>query len=105
MILNDLQQPLAEALQRMLERPESMHPFVVVNVVGTDHFVQFCGALERRLRFECPPLDTVAHFDFRGETLSYVAAEFARRFLRQKLDLPPDTELLINENPSPELAS
>jgi hypothetical protein len=118
MLLKDLQQPLSEALQRMLERPAIMQPFVVVDVVGSEDFVQFMETEDHLLQFECPPHGTMVQFGCSNKgactcipgctiplCLSIRTAAFAAQYLREQFELPPETELLIDENPSPELAS
>lgn len=99
MIINELQKPLTDALRRMIERPEMLRPFVVVDVVEKETFVQFCGSAERPFRFEFPEGDMA--FMFSPETPPEAAAVFAVHFLTRNLSLDPGLEVRIDENPDP----
>jgi len=103
MLIRELQQPLTAALQRMIERPEALRPFVVVNVLQQDTFVQFCGSSERLIRFEFVEGDMAILF--KPGTPAEVAAAFALSFLTQNLSLDPGLEVRIDENPDPTRAN
>jgi hypothetical protein len=105
MTIKDLHKPLSEAIQRMIERPKGLHPFVVVNVSGTEQFVQFCGSMEEPLRFECPALDLYAQFSRGIAYIDEVSAAFAIQFMVANLGLPQGTEVEIDENPPLNMAS
>jgi hypothetical protein len=51
---------ISHALECLLKCPEIFRPFVVVEVIGADRFVQFAGSSERGLLFDVPALGIVA---------------------------------------------
>lgn len=51
---------ICEALRNLLECPEARRPFVIVQDVATNRFVQFAGSLERGLLFDVPACGIVA---------------------------------------------
>jgi hypothetical protein len=112
MKLKDLQGPLEDAIERMLERPDCLQPFVVVETIPKMMFVQFVGSMERPLRFECPPMGFAGEFCLQGEKspvkideLPCMAAAYAVSFMLRYLGLEEDTEVSLEENPSPKMAS
>jgi hypothetical protein len=58
--LADARGPIVSALRQLLDCPEVFRPFVIIQDVSTDLFVQFAGSTERGLLFDVPTRDIVA---------------------------------------------
>jgi hypothetical protein len=59
-LLSEAEEPIRQALERLLEKEEDRHPFVVIEKVGNpDIFVQFAGSRKRELVFDVPRLRIV----------------------------------------------
>ncbi len=72
-VLEKAKPVLEAALEAMLRRPEALGPFVILQAVGSESFVQWCptpssadelrgprcGSDKRPLRFEAPAIDVV----------------------------------------------
>ena len=58
-VLEKAKPVLEAALETMLRRPEALGPFVILQAVGSEAFVQWCGSDARPLRFEAPAIDVV----------------------------------------------
>lgn len=53
----ELREPLTAALRRLIAKEDELHPFVVAEERdGPRSFVQFAGARDRPLVYDCPPL-------------------------------------------------
>lgn len=54
-LLSEAEEPIRQALERLVEKDEGLHPFVIVDKVGRpDVFVQFAGSRSRALVFDVP---------------------------------------------------
>lgn len=88
--LKDVELVLRSSLQSMLATPESQRPFVVVQDMVTERFVQFCGSLERGVMFDVPALGIVAEPCTVSE-----GVQRALDTLRGPLALPDEAELVV----------
>lgn len=60
--LSELEAPLTEALRRLISKDGDLHPFVIVETVPKSQvFVQFAGARDKPLCYDCPPLGVFNH--------------------------------------------
>lgn len=89
--LGEVEPLLRAALESMLATPESQHPFVLVEDVVTERFVQFCGSLERGILLDVPALGIVA------DPCRHVAEGVQRALyaLRGPLALPDEAKLVV----------
>ena len=56
-LLSEAETPIRQALERLLEKDKSTHPFVVVNKVGRpDVVIQFAGSRQQPICFNVPLL-------------------------------------------------
>lgn len=59
--LGDSEWSISKAVERLLEKDEGIHPFVVIHQAGNETvFVQFAGSKQRRLIFDVPREGIVA---------------------------------------------
>jgi|SRR5580692_2788162 hypothetical protein len=91
--LADAAPHIIEALERLMAKERSQMPFVVVSDRVTGRFVQFAGSKGERLLFDVPARGVSFRTD---ETFDAVAA-LACATMRVNFNLPPQTELLIEE--------
>lgn len=89
--LREVEPLIRASLESMLATPESQRPFVVVQDIVTERFVQFCGSPERGVLFDVPALGIIA------EPCRHVAdgVERALATLRGPFALPEDAQLVV----------
>jgi hypothetical protein len=100
MKLSEAAEQIDAAIERMLQRPKSSLPFVIVEDTVTGKFVQFCGSAAESLKFDCPALGINSVEVDR----SVSAASSALCALRQQ-GLPDFAELKIVESGCSEVFS
>lgn len=92
-IFSGLREPLTAALRRLIEKDDDLHPFVIVKPASTEGvFVQFAGAKNRPLCYDCPPLGV-----FNDRCMLDVAVDRGIEGLRTQ-GVQPDSDLRIIES-------
>jgi hypothetical protein len=89
----ELGDPLTAALHRLIEKDDDRHPFVIVETVPKSAvFVQFCGARDAPLCYDCPPLGV-----FNDRCVLHIAVDRGIEGLRTQ-GVQPDDGLQIIES-------
>jgi hypothetical protein len=92
-LLSEAEEPIRQALERLLEKEEDRHPFVVIEKVGRpDIFVQFAGSRKRELVFDVPRLRIVLE-----KTTPELGARRAVTTLATPFGIRPDERVLVRE--------
>ena len=89
--LSEVEPAIRSALESMIATPEALRPFVLVEDVVTERFVQFYGSIERGIFLDVPALSP------KGERCRDVADGAARAIatLRGPLGLPDNAQLIV----------
>jgi len=92
-LLSEAEEPIRQALERLLEKDDELHPCVVVDKVGRPSiFVQFAGGRERPLIFDVPLL----RITFEEVTPEVGAARAVEELAA--LGVGPDERVVVHEN-------
>lgn len=107
LVLGNVAPAITAALERMLGRPRSARPFVIVAVLCEkcgaadcvhSRFVQFCGSSDEPLKIDCPRLGLFARY----VALDAAAAEACLLF--RSLGVHEDAALIIGDEVGPTTA-
>jgi len=92
--LHSAHQQIFFALTRLLSKPRSQRPFVIITDQVTGRFVQFAGSMEEPLIFDVPQLS----FSEKIDKIPGTGADAALRVLQHDFSLPLEAILTIEES-------